>query len=57
MTAPLRVAVVGAGNWGEQHARIFARRPDTDLVGVLGRNPRAHRRPGRGVRHRRRSPT
>ena len=29
----LRVAVVGTGVWGEQHARIFARRPDTDLVG------------------------
>ena len=35
---PLRVAVVGAGGWGEQHARIFSRRPDTTLVGVVGRN-------------------
>jgi predicted dehydrogenase len=39
MTTPLRVAVVGAGGWGTQHARIFAGRADTDLVGVLGRNP------------------
>ncbi len=39
MTGPLRVAVVGAGGWGTQHARIFAGRADTDLVGVLGRNP------------------
>lgn len=39
MTAPLKVAVVGAGGWGAQHARIFAGRPDTELVGVLGRNP------------------
>lgn len=35
----LRVAVVGAGDWGAQHARIFAERADTDLVGVLGRRP------------------
>ncbi|MET9021756.1 Gfo/Idh/MocA family oxidoreductase [Actinopolymorpha sp. NPDC004070] len=35
----IRVAVVGAGGWGAQHARIFAGRHDTDLVGVLGRSP------------------
>lgn len=39
MAAPVKVAVVGAGGWGAQHARIFAQRPDTRLVGVLGRNP------------------
>lgn len=39
MTASLRVAVVGAGGWGEQHARIFAGRPDTDLVAIVGRTP------------------
>jgi predicted dehydrogenase len=33
----LRVAVVGAGGWGEQHARIFSRRGDTELVAVVGR--------------------
>jgi predicted dehydrogenase len=33
----LRVAVIGAGGWGEQHARIFSRRSDTALVGVVGR--------------------
>jgi predicted dehydrogenase len=32
------VAVVGAGGWGEQHARIFAGRPDTDLCAVVGRS-------------------
>ena len=37
--ARLRVAVVGAGGWGEQHARIFARRPDTELVAIVGRTP------------------
>jgi predicted dehydrogenase len=35
----MRVAVVGTGGWGEQHARIFSRRADTELVGVLGRDP------------------
>jgi predicted dehydrogenase len=39
MTAALRVAVVGAGGWGEQHARIFAGRPDTELVAIVGRTP------------------
>lgn len=39
MTARVRVAVVGAGTWGEQHARVFAGRPDTELVGVVGRTP------------------
>lgn len=34
----MRVGVVGTGGWGEQHARIFAHRPDTELVGVLGRD-------------------
>jgi len=33
-----RVAVVGTGGWGEQHARIFSRRSDTELVGVVGRD-------------------
>jgi predicted dehydrogenase len=37
--ASLRVAVVGAGTWGEQHARVFARRPDTELVAIVGRTP------------------
>jgi predicted dehydrogenase len=36
---PLRVAVVGAGGWGAQHARIFAGRPDTELVAIVGRTP------------------
>jgi predicted dehydrogenase len=35
--APLKVAVVGTGGWGAQHARIFSRRHDTDLVAVVGR--------------------
>lgn len=39
MNAPTRVAVVGTGGWGEQHARIFARRPDTELCAIVGRTP------------------
>jgi len=33
----IRVAVVGAGGWGEQHARVFSRRADTELCAVVGR--------------------
>jgi predicted dehydrogenase len=33
-----RVAVVGTGGWAEQHARIFSRREDTELVAVVGRD-------------------
>jgi predicted dehydrogenase len=39
VTEPIRIAVVGAGGWGEQHARIFSRRQDTELVGIVGRTP------------------
>lgn len=41
MTTPsrLRVAVVGAGDWGFQHARIFTSRPDTQLCAIVGRTP------------------
>jgi predicted dehydrogenase len=33
----MRVAVIGAGRWGEQHARIFAGRPDTELCAIVAR--------------------
>jgi len=33
----LRIAVIGTGGWGREHARIFSRRPDTDLVAIVGR--------------------
>ncbi len=36
---PLRIAVVGAGGWGAQHARVVTERVDTELVGVVGRSP------------------
>ncbi len=36
----LRVAVVGTGRWwGRQHLRVFADRPDVDVVAVVGRSP------------------
>lgn len=34
-----RVALVGAGEWGRQHARVFASRPDVELCAVAGRTP------------------
>jgi predicted dehydrogenase len=37
--APLRIAVVGTGGWGEQHARFFVDRPDPILCAVVGRDP------------------
>jgi myo-inositol 2-dehydrogenase / D-chiro-inositol 1-dehydrogenase len=35
---PLRVVVVGAGQWGQQHARVFASRPEVDLRAVAARH-------------------
>lgn len=37
MREKLRVAIVGAGGWGFQHARAFAEREDVELVGIFGR--------------------
>ena len=44
MGARLKVAVVGAGVWGEQHARVFASRADTELVGIVARTARSAER-------------
>ena len=33
----LKVALIGAGGWGLQHARILAGRPDVDFCAVVGR--------------------
>ena len=33
----LKVAVVGAGGWGRQHARVFSERSDVDFCAVVGR--------------------
>lgn len=41
----LKVAVIGTGGWGKQHARVWSQRPDVDFVAVVGRNQeRAERR-------------
>ncbi|MFL5962423.1 MAG: Gfo/Idh/MocA family protein [Gaiellaceae bacterium] len=37
-TKRIRVAVVGAGGWGRQHARVFSERPDVELCAVVGRS-------------------
>jgi predicted dehydrogenase len=39
MQKKLKVVIVGAGGWGLQHARIYASRPDVDLVGIFSRSP------------------
>jgi myo-inositol 2-dehydrogenase / D-chiro-inositol 1-dehydrogenase len=39
VSRPTRVAVVGAGVWGRQHARVFAAHADAELVAVAGRTP------------------
>lgn len=33
----IKVALIGAGGWGWQHARIFAERPDVDFCAIVGR--------------------
>ncbi len=33
----VKVALIGAGGWGAQHARIFASRPDVDFCAIVGR--------------------
>jgi len=35
----VKVALVGAGGWGLQHARIFAARPDVDFRAIVGQTP------------------
>lgn len=36
-TGRLKIALVGAGVWGREHARILAARPDVDFCAVMGR--------------------
>ncbi|MGQ0550452.1 MAG: Gfo/Idh/MocA family oxidoreductase [Armatimonadota bacterium] len=40
---PLRVGVIGLGQWGRHHARVFASLPGVDLVGVVDRDAREAR--------------
>lgn len=37
---PLRVGVVGLGQWGRHHARVLASMPGVDLVGLVDLDPR-----------------
>ncbi len=37
MVKQLKIALIGAGGWGRQHARIFAARPDVDFCAIAGR--------------------
>ena len=39
MPDTLKIALIGTGGWGRQHARILAGRPDVDFCGLLGRDP------------------
>lgn len=39
----VKVALIGAGGWGQQHGRIFAARQDVDFCAVVGRNPKKTR--------------
>jgi len=34
----IRVALIGAGGWGRQHARVLAARPDVQLCGISSRS-------------------
>ena len=34
----LKVALIGAGGWGRQHARVFQSREDVDLCAIVGRS-------------------
>ncbi|RYG49643.1 Gfo/Idh/MocA family oxidoreductase [bacterium] len=35
----IRVALIGAGGWGLQHARVYAAHPNVEFVAISGRTP------------------
>ena len=37
MNERIKIALIGAGGWGMQHARIFSQRPDVDFCAIVGR--------------------
>ena len=49
----VKVALIGAGGWGREHARIFQQRGDVEFVAICGRdaNKTAARAAAFGVRH------
>ncbi len=40
MSVPVRVGVVGLGQWGRHHARVFSSMSGVELAGVADRDPR-----------------
>jgi myo-inositol 2-dehydrogenase/D-chiro-inositol 1-dehydrogenase len=38
-SAKLKIALIGAGGWGYQHARILSTRADVDFCAIVGRTP------------------
>jgi predicted dehydrogenase len=38
-TQPIRVAVVGAGEFGRNHARVYREIPEAELIGIHDKNP------------------
>lgn len=40
MSVPVRVGVVGLGQWGRHHARVFSSMPGVELAGVVDRDVR-----------------
>jgi predicted dehydrogenase len=34
----MKIALVGTGNWGRQHARVFSAHPDVEFCAVVGRD-------------------
>ncbi|MBI4579023.1 MAG: Gfo/Idh/MocA family oxidoreductase [Planctomycetes bacterium] len=48
----LRVAVIGAGRWGGEHARAFSERQDVELCALVDIDPRAAERRAREFRAR-----
>ena len=37
MSGKVRVALVGAGGWGYQHARVLSEHPDVEFCALMGR--------------------
>jgi len=35
----IKVALIGAGGWGRQHARVFSERSDVEFCAIVGRTP------------------
>jgi len=35
----MKIALIGTGGWGRQHARVFSAHPDVEFCAVVGRDP------------------